>query len=99
MKSVTIPYCQEDHGDFDAEWPVQRKVTGWWYILTASPWQLESIVNIGSQDRTPTRTTTLVSNLLRAPLARRGWVPPQSTSSGGFHNPPSPFSLIARLVL
>jgi predicted secreted hydrolase len=32
VKSVTIPYRQEDHGDFDAEWPVQRKVTGWWYI-------------------------------------------------------------------
>ena len=32
MKSVTIPYRQENHGDFDAEWPVQRKVTGWWYI-------------------------------------------------------------------
>ena len=32
MKSVTIPYRQEDHGDFDAEWPVQRKVSGWWYI-------------------------------------------------------------------
>ena len=32
MKSVTIPYRQENHGDFDAEWPVQRRVTGWWYI-------------------------------------------------------------------
>lgn len=32
MKSVLIPYRQEDHGDFDAEWPVQRGVTGWWYI-------------------------------------------------------------------
>ena len=32
MKSVTIPYRQENHGDFDAEWPVQRKVTGWWNI-------------------------------------------------------------------
>jgi hypothetical protein len=32
MKSVTIPYRQENHSDFDAEWPVQRKVTGWWYI-------------------------------------------------------------------
>lgn len=32
MKSVTIPYRQESHGDFDAEWPAQRKVTGWWYI-------------------------------------------------------------------
>lgn len=32
MKSMTIPYRQEDHGDFDAEWPVQRNVTGWWYI-------------------------------------------------------------------
>jgi predicted secreted hydrolase len=32
MKSVTIPYRQENHGDFDAEWPVQRGVTGWWYI-------------------------------------------------------------------
>jgi len=32
MKSVTIPYRQETHGDFDAEWPVQRGVSGWWYI-------------------------------------------------------------------
>jgi hypothetical protein len=29
---VTIPYRQENHGDFDAEWPAQRGVTGWWYI-------------------------------------------------------------------
>ncbi|MGA2479189.1 MAG: hypothetical protein ABSG63_10620 [Spirochaetia bacterium] len=28
MKSVMVPYRQEDHGDFDAEWPVQRGVTG-----------------------------------------------------------------------
>ena len=34
MKSVTIPYRQETHGDFDAEWPVQRGVSGWWYIST-----------------------------------------------------------------
>jgi predicted secreted hydrolase len=32
MKSVTIPYRQENHGVFDAEWPVQRNVSGWWYI-------------------------------------------------------------------
>lgn len=32
MKSMTIPYRQEDHGDFDAEWPIQRGVSGWWYI-------------------------------------------------------------------
>jgi len=32
MKSVTIPYRQENHGDFDAEWPIQRKVSSWWYI-------------------------------------------------------------------
>jgi hypothetical protein len=32
MKSLTVPYRQENHGDFDAEWPAQRKVTGWWYI-------------------------------------------------------------------
>ena len=32
MKSVTIPYRQENHGDFDAEWPLQRKVSGWWYV-------------------------------------------------------------------
>ena len=36
MKSVTIPYRQEDHGDFDAEWPVQRKVTGWWSRLCST---------------------------------------------------------------
>lgn len=32
MKSVTIPYRQEDHGDFDAEWGIHRRVSGWWYI-------------------------------------------------------------------
>jgi predicted secreted hydrolase len=32
MKTVTIPYRQENHGDFDAEWPVHRKISGWWYI-------------------------------------------------------------------
>lgn len=32
MKSVTIPYRQETHGDFDEEWPVQRGISGWWYI-------------------------------------------------------------------
>ena len=32
MRSVTIPYRQENHGDFDAEWPIQRGVSGWWYI-------------------------------------------------------------------
>ncbi len=32
MKSVTIPYRQENHKDFDAEWPVHKKVSGWWYI-------------------------------------------------------------------
>ncbi len=28
----TIPYRQQDHGDFDAEWPPHRKVSGWWYV-------------------------------------------------------------------
>lgn len=37
MKSVTIPYRQQNHGDFDAEWPVQDKVTGWWYITGYFP--------------------------------------------------------------
>ncbi len=32
MKSETIPYRQENHGSFDAEWPLQRGVSGWWYI-------------------------------------------------------------------
>lgn len=32
MKSVSIPYRQENHGDFDAEWPIQRGISGWWYI-------------------------------------------------------------------
>jgi len=32
MKSVTIPYRQENHGSFDEEWPIQKKVSGWWYI-------------------------------------------------------------------
>ncbi len=32
MKSVTIPYRQENHGSFDEEWPLHRKISGWWYI-------------------------------------------------------------------
>lgn len=32
MKTITIPYRQEDHGDFDDEWPIHRGVSGWWYI-------------------------------------------------------------------
>ncbi len=32
MKSVRIPYRQEDHGTFDAEWPVHKGISGWWYI-------------------------------------------------------------------
>ena len=32
MKSLTIPYRQADHGDFDAEWLPHRNVSGWWYI-------------------------------------------------------------------
>jgi len=32
MKSISIPYRQGNHGDFDAEWAVHRKVSGWWYI-------------------------------------------------------------------
>jgi predicted secreted hydrolase len=32
MKSVNIRYRQENHGSFDEEWPIQRKVSGWWYI-------------------------------------------------------------------
>jgi predicted secreted hydrolase len=32
MKSLTIPYRQENHKDFDAEWAVHRKASGWWYI-------------------------------------------------------------------
>jgi predicted secreted hydrolase len=28
----TIPYRETDHGDFNAEWPPHRKVSGWWYI-------------------------------------------------------------------
>jgi predicted secreted hydrolase len=32
MKTVSIPYRQENHGDFDAEWAVHRRVSGWWYI-------------------------------------------------------------------
>ena len=31
-KSYTIPYREIDHGDFDAEWPPHKKVSGWWYI-------------------------------------------------------------------
>lgn len=31
-KSYTIPYRETNHGDFDAEWPPHRKVSGWWYI-------------------------------------------------------------------
>jgi predicted secreted hydrolase len=32
MKSVMIPYRQANHGTFDEEWPVQKGVSGWWYI-------------------------------------------------------------------
>ena len=32
VKHVMIPYRQEDHGDFDAEWSPHKKVSGWWYI-------------------------------------------------------------------
>ena len=32
MKSVFIPYRQEDHGDFDTEWPIHKGVSRWWYI-------------------------------------------------------------------
>jgi hypothetical protein len=32
MKNKSIPYRQENHGDFDAEWLVHRMVSGWWYI-------------------------------------------------------------------
>lgn len=31
-KNYTIPYREMDHGDFNAEWPPHRKVSGWWYI-------------------------------------------------------------------
>ncbi len=31
-KKYTIPYRETDHGDFNAEWPPHRKVSGWWYI-------------------------------------------------------------------
>ncbi len=47
MRSVTIPYRQEDHGDFDAEWPIQRGVSGWWcntghFAEASNPQQLYS---------------------------------------------------------
>ena len=34
MKRSTtkIPYREEDHGDFDSEWPSHKKVTDWWFI-------------------------------------------------------------------
>lgn len=32
MKSIKIPYRQENHGTFDEEWPIHRGVSGWWYI-------------------------------------------------------------------
>ena len=32
MKSKSIPYRQETHGDFDAEWAIHRNVSGWWYL-------------------------------------------------------------------
>ena len=31
-KDYRIPYREEDHGDFNAEWPPHKKVSGWWYI-------------------------------------------------------------------
>ena len=33
MKKIyTIPYRETDHGDFNAEWPPHKQVSGWWYI-------------------------------------------------------------------
>ena len=31
-KNFRIPYREADHGDFNAEWPPHKKVSGWWYI-------------------------------------------------------------------
>jgi len=31
-KRYTIPYREMDHGDFDAEWPPHKGVSGWWYV-------------------------------------------------------------------
>ncbi|MFW9784601.1 MAG: lipocalin-like domain-containing protein [Candidatus Heimdallarchaeota archaeon] len=31
-RHIKIPYREEDHGDFDAEWPSHTKVTDWWFI-------------------------------------------------------------------
>lgn len=31
-KNFRIPYREEDHGDFNTEWPPHKKVSGWWYI-------------------------------------------------------------------
>ena len=31
-KEYRIPYREKDHGDFNAEWPPHKKVSGWWYI-------------------------------------------------------------------
>lgn len=31
-KHYKIRYREEDHGDFDAEWPPHETVSGWWYI-------------------------------------------------------------------
>jgi len=32
FKRYSIPYRENNHGDFDAEWLPHKKVSGWWYI-------------------------------------------------------------------
>jgi predicted secreted hydrolase len=46
-KNYRIPYREADHGDFDAEWPSHKKVSGWWYI-TGYLTDLENIENFYS---------------------------------------------------
>ena len=44
MKSIYVPYRQEDHGTLEEEWAIQRRVSGWWYITGY-------FTEVGSQER------------------------------------------------
>ncbi len=50
-QSYRIPYREANHGDFDAEWPPHKKVSGWWYI-TGYLTDLENVENFYSYQYT-----------------------------------------------
>lgn len=58
MNSITIPYRQENHGDFDAEWPIQRSVSGWWYITGY-------FSEVGKSDRLYSYQVTIIRPFLK----------------------------------